>query len=130
MNKQQILNIIQKLSKINDGKDGHCGNFAVALNRLIGNTGKYWVMSDDVEPNARFYHVLLEVNDVLYDVDGVQTEEDVLLEYGSDENDDGLEFDVYPLEDDCEWMVLSSRTDHGDEDTVEEILLKYKEDNP
>jgi len=59
INKQQILNIIQKLSKINDGKEGHCGYFAVALNRLIGNTGKYWVMSDDVEQNDRFYHVLL-----------------------------------------------------------------------
>lgn len=125
----KILDIISKLSTINDGVSGECGNFAVALNRIIlklfGVSGSYVVMHDQIESMDRFYHVLLKVGKTMYDAEGIQTKKDVLLQYGSDENDSHLEFGLHELEPNQEYMVLSSRTDAGNEQTVQSVVSTY-----
>ena len=121
---KDILKIIKNLTQINEGHSGECGNFAIALNKLLNNIGTYYVIIDDYFFEDGFYHVALKINDVLYDFEGIQTEEYLMSKYGYDENYPETKFSSY--EEDDENMILN-KTESGSMATVEEIIVKYKE---
>lgn len=131
MTSTQILDVIQKLKTINEGQYGHCGNFAVALNRILNNIGKFWVVDDDIESEARFYHVVLKVSHKYYDADGIKTKKEIMDYYTSNENgDDPLTYVFYEVSPENEYLILNGSTDDGNEDVVKDILNKFYKNFP
>jgi hypothetical protein len=63
---------------------GNCGIYAVALNRVLGNVGKYIATVEENEPEY-LSHVALEVGGKLYDASGRITRKE-MRDYGKNED--------------------------------------------
>lgn len=63
------------------GCGGNCGHFAISMNKMIGNVGRYVIL----DCNGDYFHVALEVDTDkgtrIYDWKGVVTKEEMKKEY-------------------------------------------------
>lgn len=115
-----ILEIIKNYN--GTGNSGDCGNFAICLNKEIGGIGRYlgvinptiWDLGE-----YRLNHVLLMVDNVMYDSGGIFTT-DKFSEYSSDENDQDLYNMTDEETDNLEVVDLSDLWGSDVEDNIRE----------
>lgn len=89
---------------------GNCGVFAVALNKMLGNRGEYICVSCDPE---YFDHVAMRYGGKIYHHLGETTEDEMMSEYGWDEDDPDIEYELLtlPTDPDIEHAIMRG-TDH------------------
>lgn len=120
MKMSQILEITQILSKLNQGNGGECGNFAVALKRILGE-GTLIAIFDSYYQGEGYHHVVLKVGRFLYDHSGRISRKDMMNQYAYDENYDDVKFWTQEVDEES----AIRRTDEGDEETVKKLIFDF-----
>ena len=114
-----INNIIPKLWDNFNLDFGDCGIFAIALNKILNNQGKYIAVVNDYEPE-KFYHVALKYGKDYIDGNGKVSKQE-LLQHGYE---DGIRSKPYLIDIEDEY-IIKKLTDPTH--TVEDIYNEMKQ---
>lgn len=125
---EQVLALIGAVTGEVRGGGGNCGVFAIALNRALGNRGEYWAVIGDDDPD-RFYHVMLDYNNVTYDEAGVADREHLRESFSWDEwneRDVDVEFLILPGGEETERSIIKNTDPETGLEEMEAVFARKK----